>query len=141
MRCAITDEFNLCGVHEDQKNDSEFPSVPVFSRFISLNGKQYRVSIIMYSRKSISDYQKRKNITYGPAISFVMDIFANLPAERRTIQSGSFPSRHSKNCHGLPFSPLPCHMDPSFFLSPVIHFGIMIAFHFSLDFAELISAF
>jgi hypothetical protein len=31
MRVAITDEYNLCGVHEDQKNDSDFPSVPVFS--------------------------------------------------------------------------------------------------------------
>jgi hypothetical protein len=143
MRCAITDEFNLCGVHEDQKNDSEFPSVPVFSQYILLNGKQYRVSIIMYSRKSISSYQKRKNITYGPAVSFVMDIFANIPAERRSIQSGSFGSlkTQSSNCHGLPFSSLPCHMDPTFYLSPVIHFGIMIAFRFSLDMVELISAF
>jgi hypothetical protein len=58
MRCAITDEFNLCGVHGDQKNDSKFPAVPVFSCYISLSGKRYRVSIIMYSRQLISDYQK-----------------------------------------------------------------------------------
>ncbi len=32
-------------------------------------------------------------------------------------------------------------MDPTFYLSPVIHFGIMIAFRFSLDMVELISAF
>ena len=53
MRLAITDELNLFGVHEDQKKDSNFPSVPVFSHSIVLLKKKYRVSIIMYSRWSI----------------------------------------------------------------------------------------
>jgi hypothetical protein len=36
---------------------------------------------------------------------------------------------------------MPCHMDPTVYLSPAIHFGIMIALRFSLDYAELISLF
>jgi hypothetical protein len=31
IRLAITDEVNLCGAHEDQQNDGEFPSTLVFS--------------------------------------------------------------------------------------------------------------
>ena len=38
LRLAITDKTNLCGVHEDQQNDDEFPAVPVFSTFIVLDG-------------------------------------------------------------------------------------------------------
>jgi hypothetical protein len=90
MRLALTDEANLCGVHEDKQNDKDFPGVPVFSRFISLEEKRYRVSIIMYSRQSISDYFKRLKETYGPAVVFVMDAFSKLPPQRRSILPGSF---------------------------------------------------
>jgi hypothetical protein len=41
MRLAITDEANLCGVHEDQNNDPKFPSVPVFSKFILVGEKGF----------------------------------------------------------------------------------------------------
>jgi hypothetical protein len=143
MRLALTDEGNLCGVHEDKRNDKDFPGVPVFSRFVTLNNKRYRVSIIMYSRQSISDYFKRLKHTYGPAVIFVMDAFSKLPPERRSILPGSFRSRESEtfDCHGLAFSGVPCHMNPTFFVSPVIHFGLMITFHHRLDFAELVSIF
>jgi hypothetical protein len=143
MRLAITDESNLCGIHEDQNNDPAFPSVPVFSKFIWVDEKRFRVSIIMYSRQSISDYLKRKNKTYGPAVTFVMDSFAEIPEERRSIIPGSFRARNARgmNCHGLMCYNLPCHMDPSFFISPVIHFGIMLSVTHSLDFAELVSIF
>jgi hypothetical protein len=40
LHLAITDEANLCGIHEDQKNDREFPSVPVFSKYILLEAKR-----------------------------------------------------------------------------------------------------
>jgi hypothetical protein len=143
MRLAITDESNLCGVHVDHKNDVNYPSVPVFSKFIFLNAKRYRVSIIMYSRQSISDYLKRKNTTYGPAVSFVLAAYSQIPAGRRSIVPDSFPKSESPSidCHGLACSNLPCHMDPSFFVSPVIHFGIMLALHHLLDYAELVAVF
>jgi hypothetical protein len=141
MRLAITDRANLCGIHEDKKNDVDFPAVPVFSQVILLGGKQYRISIIMYSRKSIGDYLERKNTTYGPAVSYVLDQFNNIPAERRSILPRSFPQTNSQSvdCHGLAVFNLPCHMNPSFFVSPLIHFGLMLWEHHSLDFAELIS--
>lgn len=143
MRIAITDEDNLCGVHEDGKNDANFPAVPVFSEYIWLYGKRYRVSIIMYSQKSIGDFLRRKNTTYGPAISFVLDTFYNIPASRRSILPSSFPNRDSPSidCQGVPCFDLPCHMNPFFFVSPVIHFGTMLSLHHSLDYAELVSVF
>ena len=143
MRLAITDEANLCGVHEDKKNDSNYPTVPVFSKYIHLLGKRFRVSIIMYSRKSIGDYLNQKNCSYGPAVFFMIDFFSKIPPEHRTILPGTFPAAESLSTdgNGLSYTEMPCHMDPSFFLSPVIHFGIMIAFHFSLNFAELVSTF
>jgi hypothetical protein len=55
---AIMDEVNLCGVHEDQNNNPKFSSAPVFSKFILVGEKRFRVSVIMYSRQSISDYLK-----------------------------------------------------------------------------------
>ena len=97
MRLALTDEANLCGVHEDKQNDKDFPGVPVFSRFISLKEKRYQVSIIMYSRQSISDYFKRLKETYGPAVVFVMDAFSKLPPQHRSILPGSFQSRDSES--------------------------------------------
>jgi hypothetical protein len=143
LRLAITDETNLCGVHEDRRNDAGYPTVPVFSKFIFLQEKKYRVSIIMYSRKSIADYMNRKNSTYGPAVTFVLDAFSQIPAERRYVLPRSFPKRGSEtiDCHGMHCSSLPCHMDPSFFVSPVIHFGLMLAFRHLLDFAEMVSVF
>jgi hypothetical protein len=74
MHLAITDEANLCGVHEDQNNDPAFSSVPVTSKFILVDDKRFQVSIIMYSRQSIFNYRylKQKNTTYGPAVIFVM---------------------------------------------------------------------
>jgi hypothetical protein len=139
---AITDEKNLCGVHKDQQNDGEFPSVPVFSKFIVLYGKRYLVSIIMYLCQSISNYMKQKKHTYGH-VNFVLDTFSQIPAERRYVLPGSFPKRGSKSmdCHDLSCSSLHCHMDPSFFVSSVIHFGLMLAFRHSLDFAKLVSVF
>jgi len=143
MRLAITDESNLCGIHEDRKNDCSFASVPVFSRYIQLKGKRYRVSIIMYSRKSIADYLKRKNQSYGPAVSFVLDAFSTIQEARRSIIPEFFPKTDSDSddCHGLAFSRVPCHMDPSFYVSPVIHFGLMLSFRHSLHFGELVSVF
>jgi hypothetical protein len=143
MRLAITDEANLCGIHEDQRNDKGFPEVPVFSKFIMVKNKRYRVSIIMYSRQSISDYLKRKNCTYGVAVQWVLNIFKEIPEERRSILPGTFPNVRldGSHRHGLAYSTVPCHMDPSFFISPVIHFGLMLAFTHTLNFAELVSIF
>jgi hypothetical protein len=143
MRMAITDGTNLCGIHEDGRNDTNFPEVPVFSKFIVVGGKRYRVSIIMYSRQSIWTYLNRKNRMDGESVRWVLRIFNGIPHERRFIIADSFP-RHgseSSNCHGLAYSQVPCHMHPSFFVSPVIHFGLMLAFTHSLDLAELVSIF
>jgi hypothetical protein len=117
IRLAIMDEKNLCGVHEDQQNDGEFPSVPLFLKFIILDGKKYRVSIIMYSRQSISDYLKQKNSTYGPTITFVLDTFSQIPAERKYVLPGSFlkPELKSIDCHGLACSNLPMSHGPVIF--------------------------
>jgi hypothetical protein len=130
LSLTITDKANLCGVHEDQQNDGEFPSVPVFSKFILLEAKIYRVSIIMYLRQLILDYLKWKNNRYGPPVTFVLDTFSQIPAERRYILQGSFPKPKSESidCHGLACSNVPCHMYPSFFVSPLIHFGLLLTF-------------
>jgi hypothetical protein len=79
---VITDEANLCGVHEDQNNDPKFSSGPVFSKFILVGEIRFQVSVIMYSRQPISNYLKQKNRTYGPAVTFVLDAFSKIPPEQ-----------------------------------------------------------
>ena len=97
----------------------------------------------MYSRKSIGDYLKRKNQTYGPAVSFVLDAFSKIQDARRSIIPDCFPKTdsYSNECNGISFSSLPCHMDPSFYVSPMIHFGLMVLFNHRLNFAEMVSIF
>ena len=70
IRIALVDSNNTCNIHEDKQNDPYLSMSTVISigKIVTLkNGNIVRLSIIGYSRKSISDYYFRKR-KYAPII-------------------------------------------------------------------------
>lgn len=140
MRLTITNQSNLCGVHKDQNNDPAFSSIPVFSKCRMVCNTESLLSCTPGNPLLITS-SRRTALTIRHW--FVLDVFSKIPKEQRSILPQSFPKLDSKsiNCHGLLCTQFPCHMDTSFFVSPIIHFGLMPTFHYLLDFAKLVSVF
>lgn len=70
IRIALVDSNNICHIHEDKHNDPYHSMSTVISigKIVTMNnGNIWRLSIIGYSRKSISDYYIRKR-KYVPII-------------------------------------------------------------------------
>jgi hypothetical protein len=86
MRVALTNEKYLVGCHADKFNDvlDWNEGVVNFSTWILIEGEWWRLSLIGYSRKSISDYYRRLDL-YGPLIERIADFMDTLPPERVTI--------------------------------------------------------
>jgi hypothetical protein len=89
-RLAVTDvkpgnhseEGATCGLHCDEKNCPVHSGVLIFSKIVDRGTETKRVSIIMCQRKACNDYMRRATNSYGPALSFVMKKFDEIPVER-----------------------------------------------------------
>jgi transposase len=68
-RVGLTNEMHLAGCHADKFNDvlEWNEGVVNFSAWILLNGEWWRLLLIGFSRKSISDSYRRLNL-HGPLI-------------------------------------------------------------------------
>jgi hypothetical protein len=96
MRVALTNEKYLVGCHADKFNDvlEWNKSVVNFSTWILIDGEWWRLSLIGYSRKSISDYYRRLDL-YGPLVDRISDFVDTLPSERVTISPSLLDFQHT----------------------------------------------
>ena len=74
----------------DKRNDPVHSEVAVFSKMIwdsanETGRKGWRVAIICYTRKSISDYYKRINLTCGPTVEHCLYYFEKFPSWRVNV--------------------------------------------------------
>ena len=88
LRAALTNEKYLVGCHADKYNDvlDWNEGVVNFSTWIVIDGEWWRLSLIGYSRKSISDYYKRLEL-YGPLVERISLFMDALPSDRVKIDS------------------------------------------------------
>jgi len=86
MRVALTNEKFLVGCHADKFNDvlEWNEGVVNYSTWIEIDCEWWRLSLIGYSRKSISDYYRRLDL-YGPLVDRISGFMDTLPAERVEI--------------------------------------------------------
>ena len=86
MRVALTNEKFLVGCHADKHNDvlDWNEGVVNYSTWIVIDGEWWRLSLIGYSRKSISDYYRRLTL-YGPLVDKISHFVDSLPSERVNI--------------------------------------------------------
>ena len=87
MRVALTNEKYLVGCHADKYNDvlDWNEGVVNFSTWIVIDGEWWRLSLIGYSRKSISDYYRRLDL-YGPLVDRISLFMDALPSDRVEIE-------------------------------------------------------
>ena len=85
---ALTNTKYIVGCHADDKNDviPYFQGVANFLKWLSIAGEWWRLSLIGYSRKSISGFLKRR-ARYMPLVEPVVEYYHNLPPERKFITS------------------------------------------------------
>jgi hypothetical protein len=88
MRAALTNEKYLVGCHADKHNDvlDWNEGVVNFSTWIVIDGEWWRLSLIGYSRKSISDYYRRLDL-YGPLVERISAFMDTLPSDRVEIDA------------------------------------------------------
>jgi hypothetical protein len=88
MRVALTNEKYLVGCHADKYNDvlDWNQGVVNFSTWIVIAGEWWRLSLIGYSRKSISDYYRRLDL-YGPLVERISTFMDTLPSDRVNIDA------------------------------------------------------
>ena len=143
FRIAITFGKSMCGPHQDNHNDPEFPHFVSFSQvFYDLILKLWvRVSVILYTRKSIASTYNRRD-TQGEVVKALVDFYKSAPDFRRTA-SAHPPSQHRKLA-GRPFGVFcygrPCGFDPGTYLGSSAHALTTMVLHFNLDYVETASA-
>ena len=88
LRVALTNTKYIIGCHADDKNDvvPYFQGVVNFSKWLPIDGEWWRLSLIGYSRKSISGFMKRR-ARYMPLVERVVEYYHNMPPERKLITS------------------------------------------------------
>jgi hypothetical protein len=141
FRIAMTTEGYPCGIHTDDHNAPDFPEVVSFSKYIEYNEQKWRISIICYSRKSISDYYNRLKKDYGPSLKAVSNFVDHCDMSRMKV----LPDTRKKlllSDHvefGVHFANMDCHFNPVVGTSPVIHFTLLLTLKFNLCYIELMS--
>jgi hypothetical protein len=119
IRFALTNEDHVLGIHEDTKNCTKtaFRGVINYSRWLTLSdGRWWRLSILGYSRKSITGYMARKS-KYGPVIAAVVKFTRSLPFDRLHVSESLLflPGNRQAMKHVAP------HANKSVYLSVYVH--------------------
>lgn len=143
IRFAVTEDdgYNICGCHCDVFNDPDFARVIIFSKMIRRDGRDYRISIICYSRKSIGDYYVRCG-HHGSAIDWIISGYEKLMEESSVVDENFLPSllytseAKGKSWDGVSCSFLPPHLDPTLHLSQIVNCAMMLTRQFHLSFVE-----
>ena len=83
---AITNAY-LCEDHIDKKNHPKFPRAAVFFTMIwdftiDSGKKGWRVAVVCYTRKNISDHYKGIQNTCGPAVQHCIEVVKTFPTLR-----------------------------------------------------------
>ena len=146
---------NLCSYHMDKKNDPVHSQVAVFSKMIwdsanETGRKGWRVAIICYTRKSISDYYKRINLTCGPAVEHCLYYFEQFKSWRVNIidlkehinEEMEWKRTQRKFQKGMPYyqyTNIPCHLNVLVFLSTIIDTTSSMIIKFQFDYTEAVS--
>jgi hypothetical protein len=88
MRAALTNEKYLVGCHADKHNDvlDWNEGVVNFSTWIVTDGEWWRLSLVGYSRKSISDCCRRLDL-HGPLVERISAFMDTLPSDRVRIDA------------------------------------------------------
>ena len=88
LRVALTNAKYIVGCHADDKNDviPYFQGVVNYSKWLYIDGEWWRLSLIGYSRKSISGFLKRR-ARYMPLVERVVHYYNEMPTERKFITS------------------------------------------------------
>ena len=133
-------------MHVDSSNgkSADLSHVFVMSKMIweKKNVCGWRITVICYTRDSITHYLKRKNFTDGLAINHLVNIYSQFNTSRQSIAS-----LNKKLCKNKIISTLlkdnyyenKCHMNPSVFLSPVVHHTVLLTFKYALNYIEVVS--
>ena len=114
-------------------NDDEFVS------------SSHRLSIIMYTRQSITNYLIRQNVTMGPALNKIVEVFGQIHenelhrTDPRALMEYVKQQAPSGEALGRKWHDFQCHLDPAIFMSPVVSAIAMLNVRFRLDFVETVS--
>ncbi len=86
MRVALTNAKHLVACHTDDKNDVKpgFKGVVNYSKWFYIAGEWWRLSLIGYSRKSISGFFHRRD-RHMPLVERVVDYYHQMPDERKHV--------------------------------------------------------
>ena len=139
---------NVCKLHIDEKNDTFFSEVIVFSTVVYDTDNKIlgnRVSVICYTQQSINNFYIRENITIGPAVFAILQMYKKVlccQPERmkldkfleyiRTLKpTGSF-----NNYRYVDFE---CNFDLSVFMSPLVSAIVVMITTYGIDLVEVIS--
>ena len=164
FRIAVTDEGHMCFIHMDEHNCPLHPHFVVFSKVVKLDGRRVRISLILYTRKSIKDYYDRRD-SVGEWTEALVEFWHGLPKSRKSSypaptvprktysypvppsdlnkdqQQGACPgSRFHGDFFGLPMFSRPCGMDPGTYLGSSVHAMTLMVCHLRLSYEETVSA-
>ena len=137
---------SLCTLHIDTQNGKgeDLSRVFIISKMIWEKEftKGWRVSIICYTRHSVTSYMKRKNETVGPAVTYLINNFMEFPEMRQSViglKNWIFNNNMLNSLENGDFYEFNCHMNPAVHLSPVVYYTALLSFKYSLNYLEVIS--
>ena len=93
------------------------------------------VSIIFYTRDSVTQYFRRNNETDGQVIEYSISVYKLFSNSRHVISSlidDLVSQKATEVVLDVKFHQFNCHMNPAVHLSPVIHYTVLLAFKYSL---------
>ena len=160
FRIAVTDATHKCKIHTDQHNCPDHPHFVVFSEIVWMDGKLVRVSLILYTRKSIRDYYIRRE-SIGKMTEALTTHWKGLHVSRKSsfphpgwrgkvrslpgcdATTGSDPCPGSvkmDDFYGITVWTRPCGMDPGCYLGSSLHAMSLLIYHQRLSYVEVVSA-
>ena len=143
LRLNISVSKSRTGPHQDCQNDPEFPHFVSFSQIFydEITGLWVRVSLILYTRQSIGDYYKRREVM-GNVVRDLIRFYNDSDEYRKTprVHPPANKRRFSGRRFGVKCYGRPCGFDPGTYLGSSVHALTCMTLHFNLDYVEALSA-